>query len=112
VLEGLKAHGMTIFLTTHYLDEAERLADRVAVIAAGQIVAEGPPSTLGGRNTAESVITYGRDGVHHEIRSADPTKDLGDLLDRARADGTRLDDLEVHRPSLEDVYLRLVGEAT
>jgi ABC-2 type transport system ATP-binding protein len=110
VLEGLKAEGMTIFLTTHYLDEAETLADRVAVIAAGRIVAEGTPTTLGGRETAESVITYRVDGTRHELRSGDPTTDLGELLDRARANGTQLDDLEVRRPSLEDIYLALVGE--
>jgi ABC-2 type transport system ATP-binding protein len=110
MLEALRDDGMTIFLTTHYLEEAEVLADRVAVIAAGRIVAEGTPATIGGRDTAESVISYRLDGIRHEIRSADPTTELGELLDSARATGIRLDDLEVGRPSLEDTYLRLIGE--
>jgi ABC-2 type transport system ATP-binding protein len=106
VLAGLKQEGLTIFLTTHYLEEAEALADRVAVIAGGVIVAEGPPKTLGGRNTAESVVTYRQHGERHEVRVADAVAFLRDLL---AADGVT--ELEVRQPSLEDVYLELVGEA-
>ena len=106
VLEGLKAKGMTIFLTTHYLDEAERLADRVAIIAGGVIVAEGPPATIAGRSTAASVITYRLDGKEHVVRAADATAELRSLLQR-----TGVEISEVRRPSLEDVYLDLVGEA-
>ena len=105
VLEGLKSGGMTIFLTTHYLEEAEALAGRVAVIADGRIVAEGPPSTLGGRDTADSVITYRLDGVEHVLRTADPTAELRGLLQQ-----TGVEVAEVRRPSLEDIYLDLVGE--
>ena len=101
------AEGTTIVLTTHYLDEAEALADRLAVIADGVIVAEGTPATLGGRATAEATITWdGPDGPHCE-KHADPTA----LLKRLAAEDADLRTLTVTRPTLEDTYLTLIGQS-
>jgi len=113
--------GVTVILTTHYLDEAEALADRVAVISGGRIVAEGEPSTLGGRDTGVVTIRFRRpdsplppewsysveDGWV-EISSTDPTRDLWRLTDWAIDLGVSLQGLEVLRPTLEDIYMRLV----
>jgi ABC-2 type transport system ATP-binding protein len=96
------AHGTTILLTTHYLDEAEALADRLAVIAAGRIVAEGTPASLGGRATAQATVSW-NGGTEH---TADPTA----LIQRLAADGADLSTLSVRRPTLEDMYLTLIGE--
>ncbi|HHC09148.1 MAG TPA: ABC transporter ATP-binding protein [Actinobacteria bacterium] len=126
IIDNLRSLGKTILLTTHYMDEAQNLADRVAVIAGGRIIAEGTPETLGGRRDATIVrfrladvapdrlpLTPSRaDGGVVEIESVDPTRDLHTLTDWALANGIELEDLEVRRPSLEDVYLRLTGEAT
>jgi ABC-2 type transport system ATP-binding protein len=95
--------GTTIVLTTHYLDEAEALADRLAVIATGRIVAEGSPASLGGRATAEATVTW--DGRREKL--ADPTE----LITRLVKDGADLSRLTVTRPTLEDTYLSLIGEA-
>jgi len=100
------AEGTTIVLTTHYLDEAEALADRLAVIAEGVLVAEGTPATLGGRATAEATVTWRANGVVHTEKRADPT----DLLRKLVAEGTDLSTLTVSRPTLEDTYLTLIGE--
>ncbi|MBB5079920.1 ABC transporter ATP-binding protein [Nonomuraea endophytica] len=94
----------TILLTTHYLDEAEELADRVAVIAGGRIVAEGTPRTLGGRASDEATVTWA-DG---QERTDTPTKTIAELM--TRYDG-EIPELRVTRPTLEDVYLRLVEES-
>jgi ABC-2 type transport system ATP-binding protein len=101
----LAAEGTTILLTTHYLDEAEALADRVAVIARGRIVAEGSPKTLGGRATAEATVRWlGADGP--QVRqTADPAGLITQLTPHEN-----LAELTVTRPSLEDVYLDLIGE--
>ena len=106
---SLRSLGKTILLTTHYLDEAQRLADRVAVIRAGQIVASGTPAELiGGAATTE--IRY-RDGDRDVVLQAeDPTRVLHELTSEALAAGRTLDHLEVRRPTLEDVYLELVDE--
>jgi len=101
----LAAEGTTILLTTHYLDEAEALADRVAVIARGRIVAEGSPKTLGGRATADATVRWiGLDGPQVR-RTPHPTALITQL-----AAHEELAELTVTRPSLEDVYLDLIGE--
>jgi ABC-2 type transport system ATP-binding protein len=125
VVKNLASLGKTVLLTTHYMDEAQYLADRVAVIAAGQIVAEGPPATLGERDVAGAQIRYRLpDGVAPPdghagppdpdgflvVTSADPVRDLYRLTGWAVENGIPLDGLEVTRPSLEDVYLTLTGE--
>lgn len=103
----LALDGTTILLTTHYLDEAEALADRVAVIAAGVIVAEGTPATLGGRATALSTVSW----VNGSGRQTERTDDPAALIKDRLADGEPLAELTVTRPSLEDVYLDLIGQS-
>lgn len=106
---SLRALGKTILLTTHYLDEAQHLADRVAVIRAGQIVALGTPAELiGSGGTTE--IRYREGGEQVVVETAEPTRVLHELTAEAVATGRELDHLEVRRPTLEDVYLDLVGE--
>ncbi|GAA1306190.1 ABC transporter [Planotetraspora silvatica] len=101
LISGLAHGGTTIVLTTHYLEEAETLADRVAVISRGKIVAEGDPSTLGGRATAKARVTWA-DG---SIETDTPTETVLELSQRF--DG-EIPELAVTRPSLEDIYLRLI----
>ena len=106
LVRALAAEGTTILLTTHYLDEAEALADRLAVIAAGTLVAEGTPATLGGRAGAGTTVAWdGPNGPASE-QTADPTA----LITRLTAAGIDLTSLTVTRPSLEDTYLALIGE--
>jgi ABC-2 type transport system ATP-binding protein len=101
----LADEGTTVLLTTHYLDEAEALADRLSVIAGGRIVAEGTPADIGGRaNAAATVHWVDRDGPH-EVRTPTPTALIGELSGHGE-----LAELSVRRPSLEDVYLDLIGE--
>jgi ABC-2 type transport system ATP-binding protein len=123
VVKNLVGLGKTIFLTTHYMDEAQYLADRVAVITDGRIVAEGPPSSLGGRDTAATMIRFAapggaelppnfRDGATLtngvvQLRTSDPTRVLHELTGWAIERGIALEGLEVSRPTLEDVYLEL-----
>ena len=126
VIEGLRELGKTVFLTTHYMDEAENLADRIAVIAAGRIIAEGTPQTLGGRERMAARVSFALpDGIGIDdlplrastkngrvaIESERPLADLKELADWAVARGIELPDLDVRRPSLEDVYLQLTGGA-
>jgi ABC-2 type transport system ATP-binding protein len=127
VIAGLRDLGKTIFLTTHYMEEAEYLADRIAVLAAGRIVAEGTAATLGGRDTEASVVSFTLpQGVsaadlppavaacvtrtangHVEADTRSPLRLAGVLDGWAQARGIDLPDLDVHRPTLEDVYLQL-----
>jgi len=124
IVRHLTALGKTVFLTTHYMDEAQYLADRVAVIAKGRIVAEGPPATLGDRHLAKSKIRFRRppgdlpSGIASlsamvndeiEITVADPTHVLHEMTSWAVDRGVELEGLQVTRPTLEDVYLELTG---
>ena len=111
VIAGLRDLGKTVFLTTHYMDEAQRLADRVTIIAAGQIVARGTPADLGNRGGGETTIRYRVDGREVSLQTTDPVQALNELTGRALADGEELEGLEVTRPSLEDVYLELTAAA-
>ena len=108
LVRSLRGLGKTVLLTTHYLDEAQQLADRVAVLRAGEIVSMGRPAELTG--TAQAEIRYRRDGETVVLRTAEPTRALHDLTAAALADGRELEGLEVRRPSLEDVYLELMEE--
>ena len=109
-IRGLRALGKTILLTTHYLDEAEQLADRVAVIRAGRIVAVGAPSELTGA-APETEIRFRRDGGEVVLRTREPTRILHELTREALAAGRELEGLVVRRPTLEEVYLSLTAEA-
>jgi ABC-2 type transport system ATP-binding protein len=109
LVRALRSLGTTILLTTHYLDEAQQLADRVAVIRAGEIVSLGAPADLIGETRAAE-IRFVRDGEVVVVASDDPTRTLHELTSEALADGRTLERLEVRRPTLEDVYLELVGE--
>jgi ABC-2 type transport system ATP-binding protein len=109
-LAGLRELGKTIFLTTHYMDEAQRLADRVTIIAGGRIVAQGTPEDLGDRESRPTRISYRQDGREVSLETTDPVRALNELTDRALSEGLELEGLEVRRPSLEDVYLELTEE--
>jgi ABC-2 type transport system ATP-binding protein len=126
VVRNLRSLGKTIFLTTHYMDEAQVLADEVAIISEGRIVAQGPPAALGGRDTAATTLRFRvpesagdlppslRTGAmvidgRVQLRTDDPTGTLHQLTGWALERGIRLDDLEVSRPTLEDVYLDITG---
>ena len=108
VIRALRSLGKTVLLTTHYLDEAQSLADRVAIIKDGLIVAEGPPSELSARPSAYRV-SYQQNGHRVELETQDPTSLLHQLTGDALARGERLEGLTVTRPSLEDVYLELTA---
>jgi ABC-2 type transport system ATP-binding protein len=107
LIRSLAAQGTTVLLTTHYLDEAEALADRVAVIAGGRIVAEGTPSDLGGRSTAKATVSWLGPNGRQTTLTDTPTALIAELA----RDG-ELPELTVTRPSLEDTYLELIGEPT
>ena len=109
MIRALRALGTTILLTTHYLDEAQQLADRVAVLRDGEIVRMGTPAELIG-DSGVTEIRFRRDGELVRVQTTDPTRALNELTTEALADGRMLEQLEVHRPTLEDVYLELVGE--
>ena len=109
-ITALRSLGKTILLTTHYLDEAERLCDRVAVLRDGEIVALGRPGELTGA-LPPTEIRYRRDGNEVVLRTDDPTRTLHELTTQALAEGRELEALEVRRPSLEEIYLSLTEEA-
>jgi ABC-2 type transport system ATP-binding protein len=140
ILLSLKSDGKTVLLSSHYLDEIETLADRVIILAGGEVVADGTPLDLLARAAGASTLwlqvtplpsglrgagsgaidpsqlvpqaTFeGRDGSLFRYRTVDPTAAIVGLADSLRASGARLDDLRLKRPSLEDVYLQLVGVA-
>jgi ABC-2 type transport system ATP-binding protein len=108
LVENLAREGTTILLTTHYLEEAERLADRVAVIAAGRIIEVATPAALGGRQDAEATVSWtDPGGLRRSVRTAEPTRKVTEL---AATLGGEVPDLSVTRPTLEDVYLAMVGQ--
>jgi ABC-2 type transport system ATP-binding protein len=109
-IRGLRSLGKTILLTTHYLDEAEQLADRVAVLRQGEIVASGAPAELTG-SIQQTEIRYRENGREVVLHTDEPTRLLHELTDKALAEGRELEGLVVRRPSLEDVYLSLTEEA-
>jgi ABC-2 type transport system ATP-binding protein len=108
-IAGLRDLGKTVFLTTHYMDEAQRLADRVAVIAGGEVVARGTPADLGDRDSLPTTISYRLAGEPVSLETTDPVRALSELTGRALERGEALEGLEVTRPSLEDVYLSLTA---
>ncbi|HTR88903.1 MAG TPA: ABC transporter ATP-binding protein, partial [Solirubrobacteraceae bacterium] len=133
VIAGLRDIGKTVFLTTHYMEEAQALADRVAVIAHGRIVAEGTTGDLGGRDRAGTIVSFRLPegaaagelpglseervdvaGQRVEVRTMNPTRTLATLTGWCLERGLELAELEARRPSLEEIYLRLTddGEGT
>jgi ABC-2 type transport system ATP-binding protein len=108
-IRGLRGLGKTILLTTHYLDEAEQLADRVAVLTQGRIVASGTPAELTGAVPATE-IRYRENGREVVLETDEPTRVLHELTARALAERRELEGLQVRRPSLEEVYLSLTEE--
>src|SRR5262249_17318690 len=112
--------GKTVLLTTHYLDEAEALADRVGVIAKGKLLEVAHPRQLGGRAHASAVVRFKsekdppppftRDGAHVQVETDTPTATVAELA--AWAGGGELAELTVSRPSLEDIYLKMIGESS
>jgi ABC-2 type transport system ATP-binding protein len=112
LIDRLRDEGTTILLTTHYLDEAEHLADRVVVVTEGHVVAEGPPAALGGAAAHRARVRWVEDDEPRELATDGPTRTVGELAARFAARGLdEVPGLEVARPSLEEIYLGLVGAA-
>ncbi|KXK62386.1 ABC transporter [Micromonospora rosaria] len=109
LIRDLAAAGTTILLTTHYLDEAESLADRVGVIAAGRVIEVAPPNELGNRHQAKATVSWRTpDGSAQSTQTATPTALVAELAARF---GGEVPGLTVTRPTLEDIYLRMIGHA-
>jgi len=108
LIRTLRDEGTTILLTTHYLDEAQALADRVAVMLKGRIIEIATPDLLGGRGDALARVSWSEGGITQHSESANPTAFVAQLSTRL---GGEIPDLTVTRPSLEDIYLRMIGEA-
>ena len=108
LIRTLRDEGTTILLTTHYLDEAQALADRVAVMLKGRIIEIATPDLLGGRGDALARVSWSEGGATQHSESANPTAFVTQLSTRL---GGEIPDLTVTRPSLEDIYLRMIGEA-
>lgn len=108
LIKQLRDEGTTILLTTHYLDEAEELADRVAVMNRGEIIEISTPALLGGRATAEAIISWRENGVLQHSTSATPTEFVAVLAERFNGE---IPELAIRRPSLEDIYLTMIGAA-
>jgi ABC-2 type transport system ATP-binding protein len=112
VIRSLQELGKTILLTTHYLDEAQALCDRVAIVKDGRIIAEGPPSELGASASRYRVTWRSLETGELQTREVDdPTALLHQLTSAALARGEPLRDLSVTRPTLEEIYLELTGDA-
>jgi ABC-2 type transport system ATP-binding protein len=109
LVRSLRSLGKTVLLTTHYLDEAQQLADRVAVLREGRIVSIGSPAELIGASLSAE-IRYRRDGDEVVVHTEEPTRVLHELTSAAVAEGRELEGLEVRRATLEDVYLDLVED--
>lgn len=107
LIRTLKQEGTTILLTTHYLDEAQELADRVGVINKGQLIEVATPSTLGGRNNAPAKVMWVENGVSKEILTSNPTEEVIRLNQHFNG---QIPELQVLRPNLEEIYLRMIGE--
>jgi len=126
IIDNLRSLGRTILLTTHYMDEAQELSDRVAVIRSGEIVAEGTPDTIGGRQDAATEIAFALpagtappgfgearlDKGRYMLSVEEPTRMLHKLTGWALDNDVELASLTVERPSLEDIYLELAGEVS
>ena len=106
LISSLAEDGTTIILTTHYLDEAENLADRVGVITGGRIVALDTPAQLGGRQQDQAIVHWTENDAPRTVHTSEPTRVVNELSERI---GGELPGLVVSRPTLEDVYLRLIG---
>lgn len=107
LIRSLAAEGTTILLTTHYLDEAETLADRVGVIAAGRLLAVDTPEALGGRSAEEATVSWEENGIRRSVTTSTPTADVLQLA--SRMPGGEVPALTVTRPSLEDTYLAMIA---
>ena len=106
LIRALKAEGTTILLTTHYLEEAEALADSVTVINRGRVVATGDPEGLGGRHDGLATVSWLEGGTTHAVSTATPTRTIAELA--SRFDDGEIPQLSVQRPTLEDTYLALI----
>jgi ABC-2 type transport system ATP-binding protein len=106
LIRNLRDEGATVLLTTHYLDEAEALADRVAVINHGKIIEVSTPELLGGRATSLATVSWREDGITKSEKSENPTSLVSQLAARFNGD---IPELSVKRASLEDIYLEMIG---
>lgn len=106
LIKQLRDEGTTILLTTHYLDEAESLADRVAVMNHGEILEISTPALLGGRANAQAMVSWSEGGMSKREATDSPTAFVNELSQRL---GGEVPDLSIHRPSLEDIYLTMIG---